>query len=224
MSLSLACFIGLATFDPSGSNKGWPTFNIILSIFLILFILIIPVVLYRIILKNQDKLRDTSFLTKYSSLYECLDYSKPQSLFYVLILFFKRLVISFSLVVVRTSFILQFLLVTVTTLVTLTYYIKYRPFSTDHINRMELMNEITLMACLYTCLLFTDYQPGENSVIDKPRVGWAFICIVLINLAINFAGIISVIFKFIIVLFRKAKAMYTILKRLWGEFNSKKDL
>ena len=52
MSLSLACFIGLATFDAYADNKGWPTFNIILSICLLVFILIIPVILYRIIIKN----------------------------------------------------------------------------------------------------------------------------------------------------------------------------
>ncbi len=87
------------------------------------------------------------------------------------------------------------------------------------------MNEITFMACLYTCLLFTDYQPGENALIDKSRVGWGFIGIVLINLAINFAGIISVIAKFIIVLLKKAKTIYSKIKRLCGElFTKKKDL
>jgi hypothetical protein len=46
----------------------------------------------------------------------------------------------------------------------------YKPFSTTHINFMELMNEITLLACLITCLLFTDYEPGESAAtqIDKP--------------------------------------------------------
>jgi hypothetical protein len=47
--------------------------------------------------------------------------------------------------------------------------------------------------------------------------------IVLVNLAINFAGILSVIAKFIIVVLRKAKATYLILKRLWSEYTSKKE-
>ena len=45
----------------------------------------------------------------------------------------------------------------------------------------------------------------------------------LVNLAINFAGILSVIGKFIIVVVRKAKAIYLILKRLWSEYTSKKE-
>ncbi len=157
MSLSLACFIGLATFDSHADNKGWPTFNIILSICLLFFILIIPTILYRIILKNHDKLRENSFLTKYSSLYECLNYSKPQSLLYVPILFSKRLIIAFALIVLKNSFIFQFLLITMSSLISLSYFLIYQPFSTTHINRMELVNEVTLIACLYTCLLFTDY-------------------------------------------------------------------
>ena len=60
-------------------------------------------------------------------------------------------------------------------------------------------------------------------MIDKPQVGWSFIIIVLVNLAINFAGILSVIGKFIIVVVRKAKAIYLILKRLWSEYTSKKE-
>jgi hypothetical protein len=141
----------------------------------------------------------------------------------VLILFSKRFIIAFALIVLKNSFMLQFLLTTLTSLFTLGYFIIYHPFSTTHINRMEFVNEITLLACLYICLLFTDYEPGEKSEIDKPQVGWLFITIVLINLAINFAGILSLIGKFIIVVGRKAKAMYIILKRLWGEYTSKQE-
>jgi hypothetical protein len=140
----------------------------------------------------------------------------------VLILFKKRFLIAFALIVLKNSFFFQFILITLTSLFTLGYFLIYKPFSTTHINFMEFMNEITLLACLYTCLLFTDYEPGENAAaqIDKPQVGWFFITIVLTNLAINFCGILSVIAKFIIVLLRKAKAIYYILKRLWTEFTS----
>jgi len=52
-------------------------------------------------------------------------------------------------------------------------------------------------------------------LIDRSEVGWFLITLILINLAINFIGIFSVIGKFIIVLYRKAKAIYQILKNLW---------
>lgn len=224
MSLSLACFIGLATFDPHGENKGWPTFNIILSISILFFILIIPVVLYRIIKLNHDKLKEDTFLIKYSSLYDCLEYSKPHSLLYVLMLFIKRLTVAFTLAILRSSFLLQFFLVTSISQAALAYYIICKPFSTTYLNRMEIVNEVTLLACLYTCLLFTDYQPSETVIVDKPRVGWVFIIIVLINLGINFAGILSMVAKVSIVIYRKAKEKYRILKRLWEEYSHKEGV
>jgi hypothetical protein len=98
---------------------------------------------------------------------------------------------------------------------TLSYYIKFRPFSTAHIHRMEVINELTLLSCLYTCFLFTDYQPEDNLLIDRSELGWFLITLILINLAINFIGIFSIIGKFIMVLYRKAKAIYHILKNLW---------
>jgi uncharacterized membrane protein len=49
MSLSLACFIGLATIRENSESKGWNQLNIFLSIFLLIVILIFPVTLYRII-------------------------------------------------------------------------------------------------------------------------------------------------------------------------------
>jgi hypothetical protein len=56
MSLALACFIGLATFDPKLPIAGWPTFNLLLSIFLLLVILGSPFVPYQIIYKNRARL------------------------------------------------------------------------------------------------------------------------------------------------------------------------
>ncbi len=210
MSLSLACFIGLATFDHNKDKSGWPIFNIILSVSLLLFITIIPFVLYRIIALNHEKLRETSFLSKYSSLYDSLDYTKPKALYYILVLFAKRFTIAFTLVIARQTYMLQFFIVGFVSLCTLVYYIKYRPFSTDYIHNMELVNEVTLIICLYFCLVFTDYQPSEELDVwfHKPTLGWVFIIIVLLNLAINFAGIFLIIIRFLIRMFHKALGLY----------------
>jgi hypothetical protein len=173
------------------------------------------VVLYRIIKLNDDKLKEDSFLTRYSSLYDCLDYTKPQSLLYVLLLFLKRFTMAFSLVVLRSSFLLQFLFITLVSQASLAYYIICKPFSTLYLNRMEIVNEVTLLSCLYTCLLFTDYQPSETVTVDRPGVGWVIITFVLINLGINFAGILTMVARAVIVFLRKAQL---IVKRMWEEY------
>jgi hypothetical protein len=169
MSLSLASLIGLATFDPQGQKHGWPIFNLLFSIALLFFLLISPAVLYRILLRNRENLRENSFLEKYSSLYESLDYDRKTdkgkySLLYVPVLFAKRFTMAIAIVAVRNEggFVWQFVIVAGVSMTTLSYYIKFRPFSTAHIHRMEVINELTLLACLYTCFLFTDYQPGDN--------------------------------------------------------------
>jgi hypothetical protein len=76
MSLSLACFIGLATINEEQEGPGWRKFNIFLSVTLLIIILTVPVILFRIISKNFRQLADESFLIKYNTLYNCLNYDK----------------------------------------------------------------------------------------------------------------------------------------------------
>ena len=52
MSLSLACFIGLATIYEEQEGPKWRKFNIFLSVTLLIIILSVPVILFRIISKN----------------------------------------------------------------------------------------------------------------------------------------------------------------------------
>ena len=52
MSLSLACFIGLATISENHESAEWNRFNIFLSIMLHLVILRVPIILFRIISMN----------------------------------------------------------------------------------------------------------------------------------------------------------------------------
>jgi hypothetical protein len=52
MSLSLACFIGLATISEDHEGPGWKRFNIFLAVTLLVIILTVPVILFRIISKN----------------------------------------------------------------------------------------------------------------------------------------------------------------------------
>lgn len=105
LSLSLACFLGLASItEDFGEGDGWRRFNSFLSIFLLFFILIVPVWMYRIISKNYEQLSEKSFFIKYNELYECLDFQKKRDpLFYIPLLFTKRFLIAFSIVILRQN-------------------------------------------------------------------------------------------------------------------------
>ncbi len=102
MSLSLACFIGLATINEDHEGPGWKRFNIFLSVSLLIIILTVPVLLFRIISKNYRQIGDETFLIKYNTLYDCLNYDKNKtSLYYIPLLFSKRVTIAFSIVLLR---------------------------------------------------------------------------------------------------------------------------
>jgi len=158
MSLSLACFIGLATIRENHESPGWNRFNIFLSISLLLLILIVPVVLFVIISKNYRKLGEKTFLIKYNTLYDCLDYDrKKNSLYYIIFLFAKRFIIAFSIVILRSNLPVQLLLCLNMTLGVLLFYLWVKPFESTYINRIELVNELTFLVSLWFCILFNDF-------------------------------------------------------------------
>ena len=102
MSLSLASFIGLATINEGHEGPGWKKFNIFLSVTLLIIILTVPVILFRIISKNYRQLGDETFLIKYNTLYDCLNYDKNKSsLYYIPLIFIKHFTLAFCIVFLR---------------------------------------------------------------------------------------------------------------------------
>ena len=91
------------------------------------------------------------------------------------------------------------------TLATLVFYLWEMPFSNLYLNRIELMNEGTFLMALWSCFVFNDF---EESTEMKSRLGWAFIFLVLTNLAVNFFGIFYQIFTVLRNLYHKFKNLY----------------
>ncbi len=91
------------------------------------------------------------------------------------------------------------------TLAALAFYLWVRPFSSLYLNRIELMNEGTFLMALWFCFAFTDFAEGTET---KSRLGWAFIIIVLLNLAVNFFGIFYLIFTVLRKIYLRLKDLY----------------
>ena len=115
-----------------------------------------PIFLFLLMKRNQAKLAETSFLHKFSTIYCNLKYEKTSSLVYILFLFYKRFIVAFTMVFLRENFNLQMIFIINTSLLFLVYYIVYRPFESDYINRIEILNESTFLLCTYLCFVYTD--------------------------------------------------------------------
>ncbi len=60
------------------------------------------------------------------------------------------------------------------------------PFKEVRQNRLEVFNELTILACALHLILFTEFLQDPLIRYDA---GWSIIIIVLLNLAVNFAFI-----------------------------------
>jgi hypothetical protein len=174
-------------------------------------ILTVPFILFKIIKNNHEKLSDSIFALKYSTIYNSLNYEKANSLYYVLIFFAKRIVVAFSLVFLRKDFNIQMLFIMNSSVICCIYYIRQRPFRTNYLNRIELFNESTFLLCSYLTFLFTDVVE-ETSI--KIQIGWFFIFVILVNLSVNFSGIFYVMFKHAVKIFAKFKKLFAHLDKL----------
>jgi hypothetical protein len=90
----------------------------------------------------------------------------------------------------------------------LIYYIKFRPFRTDYLNRIELFNEATYLTCVYLSIMCTDIVTDQST---KVAMGWVFIIVIVLNLAVNFCGIIYIVFAFVSQILRKLRLVLAYL-------------
>lgn len=80
------------------------------------------------------------------------------------------------------------------------YYIyKVWPFTVSYLNYLEIYNEVTLILCALLTYGFSDYEAVET--IEKERtqmkdmIGWVFIGIVGVYIAVNLISIANDIYK-----------------------------
>ncbi|TNV87304.1 hypothetical protein FGO68_gene15203 [Halteria grandinella] len=214
VSLSLACFIGIASVNQEVEylyNKQFFIFNQILSYLLLVTIIVVPIFLFQLIKRNQKLLISDGFMHKYSTIYGNLNFEKRSSLNYICILFLKRFLVTFSLVFLRHDFNIQMLIIMNASFFCLLFYIVCRPFNSEYINRIEIFNECTFLTCSYLSFLFTD-------IIDDPgikmQIGWVFIIVIVANLLVNFSGIFIMVFSWGVAMYKRFKRLLGLMDKL----------
>lgn len=71
-------------------------------------------------------------------------------------------------------------------LLMLLYLVDVRPLNSPFLNKMELFNEVTLLACSYFLFAFTDFV-GDATL--RYSLGWGFISLIGLNVAVNLGAL-----------------------------------
>jgi hypothetical protein len=76
-------------------------------------------------------------------------------------------------------------------LLKLLFFTDVNPLNQPFLNKIEIFNEITLLVLSYFLFFFTDFVP---SVHMRYALGWAFIFIAVLNIAVNWGAMFYKVF------------------------------
>ena len=107
----------------------------------------------------------------------------PRSiLFYPLIFFGRRIIFVLSAVFLGDFLFVQLLIQAFVSSLVLVYLVYYRPLESPFANRMEIMNECTVLLLLYCLVCFSDFVPSEET---RYLIGYVYMAVNLINILIH---------------------------------------
>lgn len=131
-------------------------------------------------LKKKDLENDETRL-KYGTMYLNLDLKKRASRYMPFMFLGRRLMLGCSIAFFKYQFI-QIYFSILSSLGLIMYLLKVMPYEDKLLNVIELFNEMSLLACSYTLLAFTDYV---DDVHRRSEIGWFYASLVSVNFAVN---------------------------------------
>lgn len=81
---------------------------------------------------------------------------KPEAKWYNFLFVFRRLLITLACIFFRDNLVLQFAFLTYGTLGTIAFNLHAKPFSDHRMNKIENLNDITILVCCYFLHLFME--------------------------------------------------------------------
>jgi len=205
-------FVHLTRLKWSNSSDG---FSSLLAIVACSIYTCFPFFVIKLLLANFKDLENSEIKESWSSLYEPMKTSNFPMVIYMPLFLFRRLIFSFSTVLLTDWPIFQVNMLFLQSVILLWYLINYQPFTLTILNYLEIFNELCILAVTYPCLLFTGYLDLDPEA--HYNTGWFVIFIVLINIVVNI----------MIVAYQTLKALGGAIKRAWLKLkkykNSKKS-
>lgn len=114
---------------------------------------------------------------------------KTRALLFVPFIFFLRRIV-FMVVTLFSSenFVVQLIAMLTMSTIMFAYVVRVRPLETTRANRIEIMNEVTMILLAHTMFLFSDYVKDRERVYD---IGWVYTTTSTINITIHLVVILS---------------------------------
>eukprot|EP00347_Sterkiella_histriomuscorum_P020819 403336344 len=201
------------------------------SVILLSVIICFPFISGYFLYYNHEKLKRESFAAKYQTLYEGLRIDSQIAAQYQILNMIRKLIQITAFMIFDEYAFLQFFTLIFTSLGMIMYIILVKPFDDEFIYRMELFNEFTVIAIMYSMICFSEINQSDETKYDLgyfPIVLFALnfsvhILNLLIRALFNFKDILLSLFKKLRARFYKKKLLHTSLNNLYKINNSDEE-
>ena len=165
--------------------------NILVSLTTIFYdfaLILYPIYAYILISDNFSTLSTDNTTNRYGIFYEGISIKTKMTAIYNVIFMARRLITALVLVLMCDFPIFQTQLLLVMSTANVIYMISFKPLSDKTQNRIEILNEVTIMLCCHCLDCFLNIAIPLEA---RDLVGWALMAFASVNIAINIGIIIS---------------------------------
>ena len=175
--------------------------------------LVLPVLLIGILFVKSESLQDETFEERFGQLYSNMDCEKKANDLwaraYFLIFVVRRWCFIIVCFTITSSPIIQILIVVYLQLSILIYQGYFRPGPDRFSNRMDIFNELQVMVCTQTIILFTEWLSPDLQF----EMGWYWIGILLMTALINL----------VVIFYLSFHSLYLLIKKYYRRVKKKMD-
>ena len=165
--------------------------NILVSLITIFYdfaLILFPVYAFILIRDNFSTLSTDNTTNRYGIFYEGMSLKTKLTAIYNVIFMTRRLITALVLVLMYDFPFFQTQLLLVMSAMNVIYMVSFQPLSDKLQNRIEILNEVTILLCCYCLDMFLDIAiPLEG----RDIIGWALMFFASLNIVINISIIVS---------------------------------
>ena len=152
LQFTISCLLCFKNLDTSSPIK---VANLIVASIFTIIIIALPVFAFIFLNKNLQNLNKKEIKKKFESLYLEIDPTKRNAYLFSTLFILRRLIYGFILILAPILWI-QYIIILITSIIILTFLLKYQPFHSKINNFVEIMNESTFITLVYLTLGFND--------------------------------------------------------------------
>jgi len=188
---AISTLVSLANFDKNGDRPG---LNMTLAILIVIGLLAFPVFSYVHLKRNEDKLRTPDFKGSYGTLYQTVEYYKPEALVYTSIFLGRRLFFAATVAFLQSSVVLQVWLTVHASLLYMCWFVHVMPMIDWQNNAVQLINEYFFLFFSYYVYLFTDFVPDPET---RYFFGTVYLWLLAANTGLNLVLIAIMVYQMV---------------------------